>query len=190
MIITNKLRSVRVFLFLSLFSISPCFGSGAGFVHFDTITMVSKGDEIEVKMFDLNEERIGVQIKMRDKIVKVAPKFLFDAEDVVVGSITLRVNSSNPGQEVDVITWGFYLVFEFGGVYEHGSKSADEPVDVYKTLILHFKDGQFVYSELAVPLGDFRNRWQFFERMPKLGEASEEPYFEDGVICPWNKGGF
>ena len=188
----TKIRTVALALF-PFFSLQSARASPSEIpVVFDRVELSSMRDLIDVIISKADPERLDVKVRVRSKTVQIDERYLFGAKDVIMESVRLVgtdgsfVKSNKPILPGDLVTYGFAVSFEFGGTYEHGSKEPDsKTVLVHKVIRLYFKNGEFTEAELAVPKGNFVNKWEIFA-MPKDGIASEKPYEERiGIERPW-----
>lgn len=164
-------------------------------VMFNQVAYSSVRYGIDVKISESKPEQLDLQVGIAGKIIRIDRKYLFGAKDIILKSVRLvgSLSEVKRGQEVmqprDFIQNGFSVLFEFGGFYEHGSElQKSETKLVHKVVRLYFRKGDFVEAELAVPRGEFVNKWDIFA-MDKGGKAAEKPYeVVNSVECPWLRG--
>lgn len=114
---------------------------------------------------DFSEEggKAKLVVKAGKEAFRVGDELLFDARGVHMESARLIGTPSNP-HLLSKIEDGFAVLFEFGEPCDHGD--AKNPVKVYKVLKIHFGEKCVEHSDLALPAGNFRNQWSYFDQFP------------------------
>ena len=117
----------------------------------------------------------------------------FGAKDILEETIRLRVPTPNSKESLwkQAVDKGFFIYFDIGGGYEHGTK--ENPVEVSKALMIEFEDGELKSVELAVPSGEFKNRWTYHYRHSGIMYTDKKERvgkYEDlnkAIRCPWSR---
>jgi hypothetical protein len=137
-------------------------------------------------------DQIQVSVRFGDKVIKVPKRFMFEAKGILEETIRLRVPSPNPKVPLwkQAADTGFFIYFEFGGTYDHGTK--DKPVEVYKAMMIEFEHGELKNVELALPAGEHKNQWIYHYRsggvMHKDGKEEVGKYTDarsKSIRCSW-----
>lgn len=164
----------------------------------DKVTFVGPRDNLEVTISELHGDRIQVSVRIGERTVSVPQRFLFGAEHLSLDTIRLGVSTpkSQPlltdtkGKELwrEAAETNFFILFEFGRGYDHGT--SEEPVEVFKGLMIVFELGELKGAELAIPAGEFQNEWRFKTRYLNEFEGEDESTGEygpeKGILLPWS----
>ena len=185
---TRVMKIRLAIILLTVILIGLAFGSGEGNVDFDEITLVSKANQIEIKMTGMNSDRPEIQVKIHEKVINVGAEFLFVAKNIRYNSIRLISQPSNPGQipPGGLAKHGFIVSYELGGTYEHGKNEEGGEVLVHRVIRLHFSEKELERSELALPLGEFSNKWRVYEKEKGSGKLLDDFVESSSVKCPWH----
>ena len=174
----------------SVFSASTSLGWGSlteARLHPEKVTFSSPGDQIEVVFSSLRGKELNIRVRIKDLVIDIPKNFMFDAKDILVESIRLRVPNPSPNPSASLWTQavddGFFIVFEFGGDYEHGTE--ENPVEVRKGLMIEFEKGRLVYAAVATPSGDFKNQWKIRDRDLRFLDPKDQEgeLIENQVKC-------
>lgn len=160
--------------------ITICNGSGYGEVHFDSMSISSKSNKLDIAFQNLVKGKLTVEVKVDDKIIPVDLNFLWGAQNIQRSSVKVKVGPmkpTDPPKKSDDI--GFYLTFEFGGTYDHGTH--EKEVQVMQFVRLYFKNGKFEFSELYKPLGEHKNKWEVFDKWSNNKNNSKEHLVIDAI---------
>lgn len=162
-------------------------------IRFDNVTYSSDFYSITFKVSEIHGKPLEISADIDGKKLKIESQYLFGASDVIFSSLEAKQErttyesgtTKEANHQGKLSGKNVAIAFKFGGWLEHGSEEKNgKKVKVYNVLRLVFKDGNFVESELAVPRGDFSNKWDIFA-MSKGEKKPEKPYTTvDRVECP------
>lgn len=161
------------------------YGSGPLNVPADEIILKVKEMNLEVSLKRNEDDTLGVKV-MRDGVEVIIPAkelALIKVPNLMKARIIVHVPHGGELPEGFMAKAGFILSIDYGGFSEHGIDEPDKSVSVYSRARLHISD-RLTEIERAIPLGDFKNKWDLYSKVPNEAEVSNGS--EDSIDCPYD----
>jgi hypothetical protein len=171
--------------FLLVFQ-NPCKASSWTVSSADEISLTTNEGKIVVKVWrGSDKEIVKMNVKIDGKEVAIKEEYLFGVGDFDSRTVAVLVERGPEEFSYEKMADSrFCISFAFGANRFHGVDKEGERVKVRSRIRVYFENGKARYSEMAVPTGDYVNKWEFRE-FPADEDAS--PYFEERVQVNWSE---
>lgn len=186
----NKLNKKKLFLIVGIvfFQADILLSSIRGDVDVDVISLEIVNPSLKVTVSEDISKNIFVNVRNPDGVcVLVEKKDIFGAKDFFSSSVRFVAsgNADNNITKESLFEDGFMVSFSFGNSYSHGSDEKGERVEVFSICRLFFREGRFIQTEIAIPEGNFSNKWKSI--IVKNGKVTNTIILDDGIHCKWSE---
>ena len=159
-----------------------------GVVDVDVVSVELIEPSLKITVSENKSTDISVSVRTPEgNTLLVEKENIFGAQDFFSSSVRLIAsgNGDNGITKESLFQDGFTLSFSFGSSYVHGSDEIGKRVTVFAICRIFFREGKFTQSEIAIPEGDYANKWKSV--IIKDGKVTDTITLDDGIHCKWSK---
>lgn len=168
------MKSLLPFLVLCL-AISPLtFASHKGTVIIPEITLKHPEAQVTVKVDAQSAKLEAIEVIIEGKKITLEKEELAGIDKVDIRSVRIMTSFGQGNYESrSKLTDQMIIAFEFGPRESHVDEEKGEILPVYSVARFYFKSSKYTYRWVAKPIGDYKNKWNLFEKEPGTKEVPD-----------------